>query len=185
MKLIPELRWRKRSSFKENSSLWRRVECPYSKSASGDIAHWLMAPLSSVSLLIFLTPLCSLCFWVQRISPTYCLVSFSTVRIPDFAKCAVSQDSSPIVTNVWWRTLGRRNVKCQVSECFWETVRAYTRNDLQQCGQCFLQHPSHQTNHCLPGANKCITSAAWILLLLKMVLCFLLLFTRRRKPVLN
>lgn len=74
--------------------------------AAGEIFHWLMAPLSVLSSLFFLTPFFSLSekeflgysehFW-------HC----------GHCKCVISRGFSPMVTNVWWGTLATLNVKCQ------------------------------------------------------------------------
>lgn len=98
--------------------------------AAGEIFHWLMAPLSVLSSLFFLTPFFSL-------SEKEFLSYSEHFWHCGHCKCVISWGFSPMVTNVWRGTLATWNVKCQVSECFWGAFRAYTRNYLQQWGQCF------------------------------------------------
>lgn len=112
--------------------------------AAGEIFHWLMAPLSGLSSLFFLSLFFSL---LEKEFLSYSEHFWHCGH----CKCVISQGFSPIVTNVWRGTLATWNVKCQVSECFWGAFRAYTRNYLQQWGQCFTGvaiNQSGQTIHC-------------------------------------
>lgn len=109
--------------------------------AAGDIFHWLMAPLSVLSSLLFLTLFFSLSE-KEFLSYSEAFLALWALQVCDKPRILAHGDKCVV------RNFG--HVKCQVSECFWGAFRAYSRNYLRQWGQYFTGvavKPPRQTNH--------------------------------------